>query len=148
MLFYGHSNHVAFSTQLEAVAAYLAVHFIMIHLIRVIKIIWLRCWCSAYCVTFIHCKRTWKWYLKENEVLTWHITTCPGKLVDCSLYLHSPMHVDRAVSFIFFHWERFWCNVKVYLENSIVNSPETKTSSCSYAVSVCLIGQNGESVST
>lgn len=40
MLFYGHSSHVKFSTQHEAVTAYLALHFIMIHLIRVIKLIW------------------------------------------------------------------------------------------------------------
>lgn len=103
MLFYGHSSHVNFSSQLEAVTAYLALHFIMIHLIRVIKLIWLRCCSSADCVTFIHCKRTWKWSLKENEVLTWHITACPSKLVDCNLYLHPPPpHKDRTVSFIFF----------------------------------------------
>lgn len=148
MLFYGHSSHVNFSTQLEAVTAYLAPHFIMIHLIRVIKLIWLRCSSSAYCVTFIHCKRTRKWYLKENEVLTWHSTTCTSKLVDCNLYLPPPLHKDRTVSFIVFSREGFRCHVEVYLKNSIVISPETKApSSCSYNVSVCLMGQNGESVS-
>lgn len=142
MLFYGHSSRVNFSTQLEAVTAYLALHFIMIHLIKVIKLTWMRCCSSAYCVTFIHCKRTWKWHLKENEALTWHITTRPSKLVDYNLYLHTPPRKDRTVSFIFFfRWERFLKSIS----RIVLWFPQKlKTpSSCSYNVAVCLMGQNG-----
>lgn len=106
-----------FQVGLKQLLAYLA-H----HLIRVIKLIWLRCCGSTYSVAFIHCTKTWKWYLKENEVLTWHISTCPSKLVDCNLYLHPTLYKDSTVSFIFLQWEGFWCHVEV-LKNSIVISP-------------------------
>lgn len=56
MLFYGHSSHVNFSAQLEAVTAYLALHSIIIYVIIVINLICLRCCSSANGVTVTQCK--------------------------------------------------------------------------------------------
>lgn len=139
MLFYGHSSHVNFSTQLEAVTACLALHSITIHLIRVITLIWLRCCSSAYCVTFIHCKKKVKSYFKENGC--WHITAHP--IVSTLLCIKTAQGL-----FFFFQWDGFWYNAEVR-EKGIVVFPETKPpSSCGYNVSVCLMGRNGESAQT
>lgn len=83
MPFYGHSSHVNFSSQLEAVTACLALHFIMIHLIRAIKTVWRRRCSSAYCVTLIPLKRIWKWYLKENEMMKCWLGTLVLALLSC-----------------------------------------------------------------
>lgn len=118
------------------------------HLIRVIKSIWLRHCTSAYFAVFIHCTRTWKGAVKRAKcwldtlphVLgSWWTAICLSTLI-CMKTVQS--------CFIFFQWEGFWCFVEV-LKNSIVISPETKApSSCCYNISACLMGQNGESVST
>lgn len=84
------------SRQFEAVAAYLSLHFfIMIHLIRVIKLIRRRCWSCVGCVTFAS-------LLKVR--LKCRLGTSPRVLLsrkDCNLFPRPPLHNDRTLAFIF-----------------------------------------------
>lgn len=80
---------------------------------------------SADCVTSIYCWRSWEWYSAEDKVSSWCIS-CYSESVDSRVYLHTPLHKNRTISFIFLCWEEFWCTVWVYLKNTVVIFHEIK----------------------
>lgn len=141
MLFYGYSSHVRFSTEFEAIAAYLGLHSEMIHLIRVITFVWDAVLQATVSLLFSVEKANFK----LKEVLTWHISQCPYRKAPRWQIVFSALSKARLLFLpggILF--------VRLETTSRIPLWFPQKREALHHVATVfqCVMGQNGESVST